>query len=444
MDWIKKLYVQVILGMILGIILASISPEYGMKMKPLSDGFIKLVKMVIAPIIFCTVVTGIAHVGDIKKAGKLGLKAIIYFEIVTTVAMILGLAVGNITGSGQDMQVNLSTLDSSALSSFTQASGHGATGTTMTDFLLALIPNSFFSGVVEGNLLQTLTVAILFAWAMMGMGKSGQLILDGIDALSHVFFRIVGIVMTLAPLGAFGAIAYTIGKYGVNSLSSLGEFMLLFFATCAFFIFVVLGTIMKTYTGLSLTKLLRYIRDELFIVFGTSSSESVLPRLLDKMERLGCERQVVGMVIPTGYSFNLDGSSIYFTMAVLFLANATGVHLDVGEQISILLILLVTSKGSAGVSGSAFVVLVGTLAAIQSVPVASAAIILGIDRFMSTARAITNLIGNCVATLVVAHWEKELNIAHAHKVLNGEVIITGDTEKVSLEDHSYVEANETK
>lgn len=444
MHWLKKLYVQVILGMVLGITLAAISPETGVDMKPLGDGFIKLVKMVIAPIIFCTVVTGIAHVGDIKKAGKLGLKALIYFEVITTFALILGLAVANVTDAGKGMNVDVATLDSKAVTDLTSKAdaSHGATGSSMTDFLLALVPNSFFSGVVEGNLLQTLTVAILFAWAMMGMGKQGQLVLDGIDALSHVFFRIVGIVMNLAPIGAFGAMAYTIGKFGVASLGSLAGFMLLFFATCAFFIFGLLGVVMKLSTGLSLVKLLKFIKDELLIVFGTSSSESVLPRLIDKLERMGCERQVVGMVVPTGYSFNLDGSSIYFTMAIIFLANATGVHLDMGEQISILLILLVTSKGSAGVSGSAFIVLVGTLAAVGSVPVASAAIILGIDRFMSTARALTNLIGNCVATIVVARWENELDVERAHKVLNGEIVSVGDTEIVTLEDHSHPKPHE--
>lgn len=436
MQWLRKLYIQVILGMVLGVALAAISPELGAKMKPLGDGFINLVKMVIAPIIFCTVVTGIAHVGDIKKAGKLGLKALIYFEVVTTVALILGLAVGNISGAGKGMQVDVSTLDATAMAAYTKGAAHGAeAGGSTVDFLLALIPHSFFSGVVDGNLLQTLTAAILFAWAMMGMGKQGKLVLDSIDAVSHVFFRIVGIVMHLAPIGAFGAMAYTIGKFGVASLGSLAGFMGLFFITCAVFIFGLLGIIMKMTTGLSLIKLMAYIKDELLIVFGTSSSESVLPRLLDKFERLGCDRQVVGMVIPTGYSFNLDGSSIYFTMAVMFLANAMGVHLDMGQQLSILMILLVTSKGSAGVSGSAFIVLVGTLATVETIPVASAAIILGIDRFMSTARALTNLIGNCVATLVVARWENALDMDYAQRVLTGEVVVQAETEEVHLTNH---------
>lgn len=431
--WLSKLYIQVIIGMVLGVALAAISPELGEKMKPLGDGFIKLVKMVIAPIIFCTVVTGIAHVGDIKKAGKLGLKAIIYFEVITTIALILGLVVANVSGLGSGMQVDASKLDAAAVAGYAKAAAHGAEqGHGIVDFLLALVPDSFFSGVVEGNLLQTLTIAILFAWAMMGMGERGKAILELIDTVSHVFFRIVGIVMYLAPIGAFGAMAYTIGKFGVASLGSLAGFMLLFFATCALFIYGLLGLVMKVTTGLSLNKMLAYIKDELLVVFGTSSSESVLPRLLDKFQNLGCQRQVVGMVIPTGYSFNLDGSSIYFTMAVIFLANAMGTPLDFGQQLSILMVLLVTSKGSAGVSGSAFIVLVGTLAAVGTIPVASAAIILGIDRFMSTGRAITNLIGNCVATIVVAKWENAIDVEHARKVLSGEIEVHGETEEMHL------------
>ncbi len=435
--WLSKLYVQVIVGMVLGIALAAISPELGAKMKPLGDGFIKLVKMVIAPIIFCTVVTGIAHVGDIKKAGKLGLKALVYFEVVTTIALILGLAVGNLSGAGNGMHVDTATLDASAMASYAQGAAHSsASGSGMADFLLALVPDSFFSGIVNGNLLQTLTVAILFAWAMMGLGKHGEHVLQSIEAVSHVFFRVVGIVMHLAPIGAFGAMAYTIGKFGVGSLGSLAGFMGLFFATCFVFAFGMLGIVLKLTTGLSLARVLSYIKDELLIVFGTSSSESVLPRLLDKFEKLGCDRQVVGMVIPTGYSFNLDGSSIYFTMAVMFLANATGVHLDMMQQISILTVLLVTSKGSAGVSGSAFIVLVGTLGAVEVIPVASAAIILGIDRFMSTGRALTNLIGNCVATLVVARWENALDIDYAKRVLSGEIEVHGETEELCMTNDS--------
>jgi aerobic C4-dicarboxylate transport protein len=433
MHWLKKLYVQVILGMILGITLAAISPETGVDMKPLGDGFIKLIKMVIAPIIFCTVVTGIAHVGDIKKAGKLGLKALIWFEVITTIALVMGLVIGNLSGIGIGMNVDMSSIDASALKSYTQNTEHHGGG-GMTDFLMALIPQSFFMGVVNGDLLQTLTAAILFAWAMMGLGEHGAVLLKGIDALSHVFFRIVGIVMLLAPIGAFGAMAYTIGKFGVGSIGELAGFMGMFFATCIGLSIAVLGSTMKFYVKLSFTQLLKYMKDELLIVLGTSSSESVLPRVLEKMEEMGCERQVVGMVLPTGYSFNLFGSCIYFTMAVVFLANATNTHLDMSQQISIMMVMLITSKGSAGVSGAAFIVLVGTLAAVGTIPVQSAALILGIDRFMSTGRALTNLIGNCVTTLAVARWENALDIDLARKVISGKVIVHGDTETVLLSD----------
>jgi len=423
MKWLSKLYVQVILGMLLGIGFAYLWPESGVDMKPLGDGFIKLIKMIIAPIIFCTVVTGIAHVGDIRRAGKLGLKALIYFEVATTIALILGLAVGNISNMGAGMHIDAATLDTKALDAYTHGAGNAAASKSTVDFLLNLIPQSFLAGLVNGDLLQTLTVSILFAWATMGLKpEHREPIHQAIDALSHAFFRIVNIVMHLAPIGAFGAIAYTIGKFGIASIGSLAEFMGYFALTCLGFIVFVIGPVMRFTTGLSLYRLILYIREELLIVLGTSSSESVLPQLMQKMRHLGCERQVVGMVLPTGYSFNLDGSSIYFTMAIVFLANATGVHLSLAEQFSILLLMLITSKGSAGVTGSAFIVLVATMSAVGTIPVSSAAIILGIDRFMSTLRAFANMIGNCIATITIARWENELDIPRARDVLAGKPV----------------------
>lgn len=416
MHWLGKLYIQVLVGIALGIILALFEPEIAVAMKPLGDGFVKLIKMLITPIIFCTVVTGIAHVGDIKRAGKLGLKALIYFEVITTLALIAGLALGNITQLGAGMHVDVSSLDASALKAY--GGDHGVVAHSTADFFMNLVPSTFFSGVVNGDLLQTLTVAILFSWALMGIKKNHrEPLIAMVESVSEVFFKIVEIIMHLAPIGAFGAIAYTIGKFGASSLEELAGFVGIFFAACIGFVLLVLGPILRLATGLNVFALLRYIREELMIVLGTSSSETVLPRLLEKLEALGCERQVVGMVLPTGYSFNLDGSSLYFTLALMFLAHATGTPLGFGEQLSILLVLLLTSKGSAGVTGAAFIVLVGTLAATGTVPVASAAIILGVDRFMSTGRALTNVVGNCIATIVVARWEKELNMTQARQVL---------------------------
>ncbi len=426
MRWLRKLYVQVLIGIALGVLLAAIDPALGTAMKPLGDGFIKLIKMLIAPIIFCTVVTGISHVGDIKRAGKLGLKAIIYFEIMTTLALIAGLIIGNLTALGSGMGIDAATLDPTALKAF--VGEHPSAPHSAVDFFMNLIPQSFFSGVVMGDLLQTLLAAILFAWALMGLKpKHREPLLATIESIAQLFFRIVEIIMQLAPIGAFGAMAYTIGKLGLGSLGELAQLVVLFFAACIGFIVLILGPVLRLTTGLSLFKLLRYIREELLIVLGTSSSETVLPRLLEKLEALGCERQVVGMALPMGYSFNLDGSSLYFTLALMFLAHATGIHLGIGDQIGILLVLLLTSKGSAGVTGSAFIVLVGTLAATQTVPVAAAAIILGIDRFMSTGRALTNVVGNSVATLILARWERELDVVQACRILSAKRYAGDDT-----------------
>lgn len=417
MNVLKKLHVQVLLGLALGIALACIDTDLGLAMKPLGDGFIKLIKMLIAPIIFCTVVSGIAQVGDIKRAGRLGLKAILYFEVMTTLALVLGLILGNLTQLGSSLHVDVATLDASALQSYGYG-GEQAKPHSSVEFLMNLIPQSFFSGVVIGDLLQTLLTAILFAWGLNGLNPKHRLpIVTFIDATTQLFFRLVEIIMHLAPIGAFGAMAYTTAKLGVASLGELAQLVIGYFAACVGFILLVLGPCLRLATGLNPLKLLRYIREELLLVLGTSSSETALPRLMTKLEQLGCERQVVGMVLPAGYGFNLDGTALYFTMAIMFLAHATGIHLSISDQIGLLLVLLLTSKGSAGVTGSGFLVLVGTLAATSQIPVAAAVIILGIDRLMSTGRALTNLIGNCIAVLVLARWERELDVRVARAVL---------------------------
>jgi aerobic C4-dicarboxylate transport protein len=414
MRWLGRLYIQVLIGITLGVLLAAWNPDLGVAMKPFGDGFIKIIKMLIAPLIFCTVVTGIAHVGDIRRAGKLGLKAILYFEVMTSIALVGSMLIANLTDLGSNLHVDTATLDATSL-----GVDHPAAVQTTADFFMNLLPQSFFSGVVTGDILQTLTAAILFAWALTGLKPQHRdPLLATVESVAQLFFRLVEIIMHLAPIGAFGAIAYTVGKLGLGSLGPLAQFIGMFFVACVGFIVLVLAPVLRLVTGLNAFRLVYYIREELLVVLGTSSSETVLPRLLKKLEALGCGRQVVGMVLPTGYAFNLDGTSLYFTMALMFLAHATGTVLSVGDQISILLVLLITSKGSAGVTGSGFIVLVATLAATHSVPVAAAAIILGIDRFLSTGRALTNVVGNCIATLVVARWERELDLPHARSILN--------------------------
>ncbi|MDQ8697159.1 dicarboxylate/amino acid:cation symporter [Hyphomicrobium sp. LHD-15] len=408
------LYVQVLTAIAVGVLLGHFYPELGQQMKPLGDGFIKLIKMVIGPIIFCTVVHGIASMSNLKTVGSVGIKALIYFEIVTTFALIIGLLVANILRPGDGMNIDLSTIDASAVAEYVDKAQHQST----VGFLLDIIPKTVVSAFVDGNILQVLLFAILFAFALQAMGQRGKLVLDLIDQASHVFFGIVGIIMKAAPIGAFGAMAFTIGKYGVGTLASLAALMGSFYLTCLLFIFFVLGPI-AWFTGFSIFKFIRYIKEELLIVLGTSSSESVLPRMITRMKRLGCEESVVGLVIPTGYSFNLDGTCIYLTMAALFLAQATNVDLTLAQQLGILGILLLTSKGAAGVTGSGFVVLAATLAATHTIDVNAMAIILGIDRFMSEARALTNLIGNGVATVVVSKMEGALDEERMHAELDG-------------------------
>ncbi|MCY1393011.1 C4-dicarboxylate transport protein 2 [compost metagenome] len=400
----KTLYFQVIVAITIGILLGHYYPETGVALKPLGDGFVKLIKMVIAPIIFCTVVSGIAGMQNMKSVGKTGGYALLYFEIVSTIALIIGLVVVNVVKPGVGMHIDVSTLNASSIAAYAAA---GAQQTTV-GFLLNIIPNTVVGAFANGDILQVLMFSVIFGFALHRLGAYGKPLLDLIDRFAHVMFNIINMIMKLAPVGAFGAMAFTIGQYGVGSLVQLGQLMLCFYITCVLFILVVLGGIARAH-GFSVVKLIRYIREELMIVLGTSSSESALPRMLVKLERLGAKKSVVGLVIPTGYSFNLDGTSIYLTMAAVFIAQATDTTMDITHQITLLLVLLVASKGAAGVTGSGFIVLAATLSAVGHLPVAGLALILGIDRFMSEARALTNLIGNGVATLVVAKWVGELD-----------------------------------
>jgi aerobic C4-dicarboxylate transport protein len=400
----SSLYFQVICAILIGVALGHFWPETGAAMKPLGDGFIKLIKMIIAPVIFCTVVVGIAGMEDMKQVGKTGGLALLYFEIVSTIALIVGLLIVNLIGPGVGMNVDVHTLDTKGIAAYT---GPGKMAST-TEFLLNIIPVSVVDAFAKGEILQVLLFAVLFGFALHRFGGRGTLVFDMVEKTSHVLFAIVGIIMKVAPLGAFGAMAFTIGKYGLGSLVSLGKLMGTFYLTCLIFIFVVLGTITRLH-GFSVWKFIKYIKEELLIVLGTSSSESALPGLMDKVERLGVRKSVVGLVIPTGYSFNLDGTSIYLTMAAVFVAQATNTPMTLTQQLTMLGVLLLTSKGAAGVTGSGFIVLAATLSAVGHVPVAGLALILGIDRFMSEARALTNLVGNGVATIVVAKWTDDLN-----------------------------------
>jgi aerobic C4-dicarboxylate transport protein len=411
----KSLYFQVISAIVIGVLLGHFYPETGTAMKPFGDGFIKLIKMIIAPIIFCTVVVGIAGMEDMKKVGKTGGLALLYFEVVSSIALVVGLVIINLVQPGVGMNIDANTLDTKGIAAYT---GPGKMQTT-TDFLLNVIPNTVVDAFAKGEILQVLLFSMMFGFALHKFGGRGTLVFDLIEKGSHVLFAIVGFIMKVAPIGAFGAMAFTIGKYGVGSLLSLGKLMGTFYATCFFFIFVVLGLIAK-FHGFSVWKFIKYIKEELLIVLGTSSSESVLPRMMVKMENLGAKKSVVGLVIPTGYSFNLDGTSIYLTMAAVFIAQATNTPMTLTQQITLLGVLLLTSKGAAGVTGSGFIVLAATLSAVGGVPVAGLALILGIDRFMSEARALTNLIGNGVATVVVAKWTGDLDIQRLHQQLNNE------------------------
>ncbi|MGJ7506815.1 dicarboxylate/amino acid:cation symporter [Variovorax sp. GT1P44] len=431
----KSLYAQVITAVIIGVLLGHFFPAFGEMMKPLGDAFIKLIKMMIAPIIFCTVVVGIAGMEDMKKVGKTGGLALLYFEIVSSVALVVGLVLVNVFKPGVGMNVDPASLDTRALAAYT---GPGKMEGTV-GFLMHIIPNTVVDAFAQGEILQVLLIAVLFGFALHRFGGRGTLVFDVIEKGSHVLFVIIGYIMKLAPIGAFGAMSFTIGKYGIGSLFQLGKLMGTFYLTCLIFIFVVLGGIAR-FHGFSIWKFIKYIKEELLIVLGTSSSESVLPRMMEKMENLGANKTTVGLVIPTGYSFNLDGTSIYLTMAAVFIAQATNTPMTLMQEITLLAVLLLTSKGAAGVTGSGFIVLAATLSAVGHVPVAGLALILGIDRFMSEARALTNLIGNGVATIVVAKWTDELDMERLQAGLNNETwveaqapeeVINARTEKMA-------------
>src|SRR5690606_34963599 len=392
----KRLYVQVLIAIAVGVLLGHFYPEHGAAMQPLGQAFIDLIKMMIGPIIFCTIVSGIGGMENMRAIGKTGTLAIVYFEIVSTLALIVGLVIVNVVQPGVGMNVDPASLDAGRVASYaTQAQQQG-----VVDFLLNVIPTTFLSAFTSGNVLQVLLIALLFGFALHALGERARPVYTLVDDISAVLFRIVGMIMRVAPIGAFGAMAFTIGAHGVSTLAQLGKLMACFYATCLIFVLVVLGAIARLH-GFRILQLIRYLREELLIVLGTSSSESVLPRMISKMEKAGCEKSVVGLVIPTGYSFNLDGTAIYLTMAAVFIAQATNTPMTLVDQLKLLVVLLVTSKGAAAVTGSGFVVLAATLSAMGTLPVAGLVLILGIDRFMSEARALTNLVGNGVATMVV-------------------------------------------
>jgi aerobic C4-dicarboxylate transport protein len=402
--WYKVLYIQVLLAVALGILLGHFSPDFGKKMEPLGLGFIKLIKMMIAPIIFCTVVHGIASMTDMKKLGRVGFKTLLYFEVVSTLALVIGLVVVNIQKPGEGFNVDVKTLDAAK----TQDYVHRAEDQSTVKFLLNIIPNTMVDAFAKGDLLQVLLVSGLVAFAIGAMGEKRIPVLNAIETASHIFFGVMRIVVKAAPIGAFGAMAYTVGEHGIDSLGNLIELMLGFYATATVFVVVILGGI-AALAGFSVFKFLSYIKEELLLVLGTSSSETALPGMLQKMQKLGCSKPTVGLVIPTGYSFNLDGTNIYMSMAAVFLAQATNTPLDLKQQIALLLVAMVSSKGASGVTGAGFVTLAATLAVVPTIPIASLGLLIGIDRFMSECRAITNLIGNGVATVVISRWEGELS-----------------------------------
>ncbi|RBP93017.1 aerobic C4-dicarboxylate transport protein [Cytobacillus firmus] len=422
----KNLTFQVLTAIFIGVMVGLIWPEVGKEMKPVGDTFISAVKMVIAPIIFLTIVLGIAKMGDMKKVGKVGGKAFIYFEVVTTLALMIGLIVVNVIKPGAGL--NFNELEKGDVSQYT---ANGGEGINWIEFVTHIVPSNMVDAFAKGDILQVLFFSILFGVGLAALGEKGKIVIEFLDKLSLVFFKIIGYVMKAAPLGAFGAMAYTIGHFGLASLVPLGKLMISVYVTMFLFIFVVLNIICKMY-GFSLWNYLKFIKDEILIVLGTSSSESVLPRMMDKMERIGCSKSVVGLVIPTGYSFNLDGTSIYLSMAVVFLAQVFGVDLTIGQQVTILLVLMLTSKGAAGVTGSGFIVLASTLAALQVIPLEGLALLLGVDRFMSEGRAIVNLIGNGIATMVVAKSENEFDENKAKKAISEMKLMKQEQQKQAV------------
>lgn len=412
MKLLKSLYIQVIIAIVFGILLGNFYPSFAVQLKPLGDAFIKLIKMMIAPIIFCTIVTGIASMQDTKKVGRVGIKAILYFEVVTTIALLIGLLVVNILKPGAGMHIDPASLDTKSVEGYITESKEYS----VVDFILNIIPDNIVNALSNSSLLQVLFFSVLLGFALSKIGTRSAPLLKGIRSFEEALFTIIKWIMKLAPIGALGAMAFTIGKYGLGSLASLGQLMLSFYITCILFIVIILGGILKFY-GFNLFRLLKYIKEELLVVLGTSSSEAALPSLMNKLRNVGVSESVVGLVVPTGYSFNLDGTSIYLTMGAVFLAQATDTPLDISHQITLLLVLLLTSKGAAGVTGSGFITLAATLPAVGHIPIAAIALVLGIDRFMSEGRAITNIIGNATATVVVAKWEKEIDEVKAKSLI---------------------------
>src|ERR1700730_14254577 len=420
----KTLHFQVLVAIIAGIILGQFYPKLGEQMKPLGDGFIKLIRMMIAPIIFLTVVVGIANVSDLRQLGRVGVKALLYFEVVTTLALVIGLIVVKTVQPGAGVNANAATLDTKSIQQYTSS----AKTTHTVDFLLNIIPETVVDAFAKGEILQVLLIAILFGLALAKVDKAKSIV-GALDSACHWLFGVIALIMKAAPIGAFGAMAFTIGKFGLRTLLPLGKLMLCVYVTGGLFIFVILGGIAR-FHGFSLWKFLKYIEDEILIVLGTSSSETVLPRMIAKLENLGCSRSVVGLVVPAGYAFNLDGTSIYLTIAAIFVAQATNTPLNTADEWWILLVLMLTSKGSAAVTGGGFITLAATLSSLGTVPVAGIALLLGVDRVMSQMRSMTNLIGNGVATIVVAKWEGELDEALAARLLNGEQVMAGEIVKL--------------
>ncbi|MHA6721929.1 dicarboxylate/amino acid:cation symporter [Sphingomonas sp. RS2018] len=418
----RHLYVQVLVAIVAGVLLGHFYPVTGEALKPLGDGFIKLVKMVIAPVIFLTVVTGIAGMRELATVGRVAAKAFGYFLFFSTLALVIGLIVANVVQPGAGMNVDPATLNAGAIADY----AHKAEESTLTAFVMGIIPTTMPSALTDGSILQTLFVAILFGVSLTLVGKPAEPVLDFLERITLVVFRIVGILMKAAPIGAFGAMAFTIGKYGVGSLVNLGALVATFYLTSLFFVIVVLGAVARAH-GFSILKLIAYLKAELLLVLGTSSSEAALPSLMAKLERAGCDKGVVGLVVPTGYSFNLDGTNIYMTLAALFIAQATGIELSWGQQAALLGVAMLSSKGAAGVTGAGFITLAATLSIVPSVPVAGMALILGVDRFMSECRSLTNFTGNAVAAIVVARWEGKLDRARLTEVLNNRRISDAET-----------------
>jgi aerobic C4-dicarboxylate transport protein len=422
--WYTILYVQVLIAIGLGVVIGYFDPKLGVELKPLGDGFIALIRMMIAPVIFCTIVHGIASMGDIRKVGRIGVKTLFYFEAVSTLALAIGLLMGNLVQPGRGFNFDPAAFDPNAVASYvTRAKGEG-----VVSHLLAIIPDTFMGAFAKGDLLEVLLVSILTGVSISQMGAVGERVAAAIDTMAKVFFGMIRIIVRAAPIGAFGAMAFTIGAQGIGALVKLGELILIFYVTSALFVLLVLGTIAYL-SGFSILRFIAYIKDELLIVLGTSSSETVLPHLMQKMGHLGASKPVVGLVVPTGYSFNLDGTNIYMTLSILFLAQATNTPLTLGQQLGILVIAMLTSKGASGVTGAGFVTLAATLAIVPDIPIQSLAILLGIDKFMSECRALTNLIGNGVATIVISRWEGELDAKALHEAMAHPVTLGEELER---------------